>query len=419
MMSLTIHRAAHEIGGNCIELEVDGARLILDAGSPLDAGDTPPAQQVPASLDLTSPVAAVVISHPHLDHYGLLHGLPSSWPVWSGPSALTLMRLTGRLSGAQLRQPVSTYRSFEPFAVGPFEVTPLLTDHSAFDAHMLLIEAAGKRVLYSGDFRRTGRKATLVDRLIRRPPADIDVLLLEGTTLGRADSFPTEQELEERFVECFVETRGRVFVSWSAQNIDRTVTIYRAARRAGRTLYLDVYALDVLEQLSAQHRTLPKLGAPGLRGVVTTSMVRMYNSPRRMARPELVDQLVATGKCIGAAKLAGQEDAVVMLRPALLRDYVSKGAGPMPGDRWVFSQWSGYMDMGGYPQVRRSFEAVGATVQHIHTSGHASKADLLALSDAVKPRVLIPIHSFDWDQHLQDFSRVRRLSDGQRWQLPT
>jgi ribonuclease J len=33
-----------------------------------------------------------------------------------------------------------------PFAVGPFTVTPILTDHSAFDAYMLLVEGAGKRL---------------------------------------------------------------------------------------------------------------------------------------------------------------------------------------------------------------------------------------------------------------------------------
>src|SRR5690606_23963055 len=109
-----------------------------------------------------------------------------------------------------------------PFAVGPFTITPYLTDHSAFDAHMLLVDVGGKRILYTGDFRRVGRKAVLVDRFLASPPKGVDVLLIEGTTLGRAEPFPTESELEERFVELFEGTSGRVFVTWSAQNIDRT-----------------------------------------------------------------------------------------------------------------------------------------------------------------------------------------------------
>ncbi|MGH7303306.1 MAG: hypothetical protein ACRELZ_08455, partial [Candidatus Rokuibacteriota bacterium] len=30
-----IHRGAHEVGGNCVEVEHDGARLVLDLGWPL------------------------------------------------------------------------------------------------------------------------------------------------------------------------------------------------------------------------------------------------------------------------------------------------------------------------------------------------------------------------------------------------
>ena len=59
-------------------------------------------------------------------------------------------------------------------------MTPLLTDHSAFDAYMLLVDVDGRRILYSGDFRRHGRKGSLVDRLMADPPPHIDVLLLEG-----------------------------------------------------------------------------------------------------------------------------------------------------------------------------------------------------------------------------------------------
>lgn len=35
--------------------------------------------------------------------------------------------------------------------LGPFTVTPLLVDHSAFESYALLVEAGGRRLLYSGD----------------------------------------------------------------------------------------------------------------------------------------------------------------------------------------------------------------------------------------------------------------------------
>jgi ribonuclease J len=36
-MRVRIHRGAQEVGGNCIEVESAGARIVLDVGRPLDA----------------------------------------------------------------------------------------------------------------------------------------------------------------------------------------------------------------------------------------------------------------------------------------------------------------------------------------------------------------------------------------------
>jgi len=46
------------------------------------------------------------------------------------------------------------------------------------------IDVYGGRILYSGDFRTHGRKSTLPRRLMKLPPSNIDVLLMEGTNLG-------------------------------------------------------------------------------------------------------------------------------------------------------------------------------------------------------------------------------------------
>ena len=43
-MRVRIHRGTREIGGNCIEVESDNKRLVLDVGRPLDAD---PAAEVP------------------------------------------------------------------------------------------------------------------------------------------------------------------------------------------------------------------------------------------------------------------------------------------------------------------------------------------------------------------------------------
>src|SRR5690606_21618555 len=58
------------------------------------------------------------------------------------------------------------------------------------------------------------------------------------------------------FIERFKETAGMALVACSAQNIDRVVTVYRAAKQTGRTLIVDAYAAEVLK--ATEYDTIPK-----------------------------------------------------------------------------------------------------------------------------------------------------------------
>lgn len=56
-MRARIHRGASEVGGKCVELEHDGARLVLDVGRPLTAGqgDVVPLPDVPGLASRDDP----------------------------------------------------------------------------------------------------------------------------------------------------------------------------------------------------------------------------------------------------------------------------------------------------------------------------------------------------------------------------
>jgi hypothetical protein len=100
----------------------------------------------------------------------------------------------------------------KPLQIGPFAITPHLVDHSGFDAYALEIEACNRRLFYSGDLRAHGRKGKLFELMLKRPPKNIDVMLMEGSSLGRlADSecFPTEEALSAFSLNASIGT-GRV-----------------------------------------------------------------------------------------------------------------------------------------------------------------------------------------------------------------
>lgn len=405
-LQLAVHRGTQQIGGTCIEIaHPHGDRIILDAGRLLDAPDGATGL-LPASLDRSRP-ASVLISHPHQDHWGLIEELSAACPIWTGPGSAKLIAVSGAVTRRSLSRTFETWDSHPgPFAVGPFSVTPILTDHSAFDAYMLLIESAGKRLLYTGDFRRHGRKSALVDRMIAHPPADIDVLLTEGTNLGSDKPVKSESDLERDFVDLFDRTRGRIFVAWSGQNIDRTVTIYRAARRSGRTLAIDLHTADILDRVS-EGTGLPRVGFPNLKAVVTRGLLRNYRS---QGRDDFIGRMVRYG--ISAKRLEGSR-YVVMLRCGLIRDYQRAGVVPTADDAFVFSMWSGYLSEPYHAEPLEWCRSAGAAIACIHTSGHASPADLRAFAAVLRPRVVVPVHGLRWDEEAHGFGVVRRLADAE------
>ena len=405
-VTLTIHRSAKEIGGNCIEIaSVSGERLILDIGRPLDAPESA-LDLLPETLDRQRR-ATVLISHPHQDHYGLLEEVPDGWPVYAGEATEKLIRLTAGMRGKTLDCLFRHWRPSQPNQINAFTITPFVTDHSAFDAHMLLIEVDGRRLFYSGDFRRHGRKAALVERLMTAPPRGIDVLLIEGTNLGSTKSTLAEADLEKEFIELLQETPGRVFVG-GAQNIDRTVTLYRAALRAGRTLVVDLYTAEVMELL-AEYGRLPQPDWRGVKVVVTGALSRMY---RRTDREGLVTRMARNG--IPARALADTPAKwVSMIRPSLIRDLECSGVIPNRHDAWSWSMWKGYLASKDGQRLQTWFDAGGASARHIHTSGHASPADLRAFAAALAPKKLVPIHGVAWDEDGIGFPPIRRLRDGE------
>lgn len=403
MVSVTIHRGTNQIGGTCIELRnAKGERLILDAGRPLDAprGAT---GILPASLDL-SETASVLICHAHQDHWGLVDELPGHWPVHAGASSAKLIAITAHFARTPLRGTIIPWRSRGRFRIGDYTITPILTDHSAFDAYMLLIETGDSRILYSGDFRRHGRKSDLVDQMIAAPPPNLDLLILEGTNLGTAKPTMTEAELENRFVDLIDRTPGRVFVTWSGQNIDRTVTLFRAARRRGRSLAVDLYTAEVLEELAPGTR-LPRPGFDNFKVVLTAGLRRHYAD---LGRHDFIDRMARCG--IGAARLEGSNH-VVMLRDGLVRDYQAKGVTPSVQDAWSYSMWRGYLE--GPSEVRDWIAGTDTHVEHLHTSGHASAGDLRDFARAMNARMILPVHGQNWDTEMEGFERVTRSHDGQ------
>ena len=417
-MRARIHGGASRVGGSCVELEHDGSRLLLDLGLPLDAdpGCVPVlpdvvglAQGDPASL------LGIVISHGHPDHYGLAPHASPAVPRFVGEATHRILREAAFFTplGADL-SPAGFLRDRESFEIGPFRVTPFLVDHSAFDAYALRVEAGGRSLLYSGDLRAHGRKPAAFERLLA-DDSTVDVLLLEGTRVGEMSEsgrgVASENEVEEQALELFRGTSGLALAAYSAQNIDRLVTLYRAAKRAGRIFVLDLYGATIAS--ATERPTVPQPSWDGV-GVFVPLAQRI-----RVKRAQEFDRIAP----IRSARVYPEDLAVIANRAVLTFRASMAGelqrADCLEGATLLWSLWSGYLERPSARHLRSWLEAQSIPVRVAHASGHATVADLRRLVEAKHPARVVPIHTAAPERFHSEFpdACVEPHDDGEWWSV--
>jgi ribonuclease J len=359
-------------------------------------------------------LCGVVISHPHVDHYGLLSKVARSTPIFIGAAAARILSAAAFFSPYGLDLPPAGFLVHRrPFEVGPFTITPYLNDHSAFDAYSLLVEAGGKRLFYTGDIRGHGRKAHLFEELLRTPPENVDALLMEGTHIRANGSAavrgPTERDVEEACIDTFRKTKGIILAVFSPQNIDRLVTFYRSCIRSGRELVIDLYTAAVARATGFD--TIPQADWNGVRVYLPKAQKAKVVRGRAFHRTRAV-----RASRIYPDEIAARRSELAMLfRPSMVREVETGGC--LRGATAVWSMWAGYLRNPGGQRLTTWLQRHGIPLRVHHSSGHAHLSDLKRLVNAVAPERVVPIHSWAGTSYSRFFPAVDVRSDGSWWRI--
>ena len=221
----------------------------------------------------------------------------------------------------------------------------------------------------------------------------------------------TESEVELELADTLKATSGLVVVLGSAQNIDRLVTVYRAALRADRDLVVDLYTADIAA--ATGRPSIPVVGDSWPRVHVYAPLrqrVRVKESGEFDRVDRVKDRRLSVEQLrerAGQLVLFGAYQGEV---PSLILD------GLLTGGAVVWSMWDGYLKEPSGQRLQTALEPANIPLIQHHSSGHATPADLVRLVEALRPDVVVPIHAEALDAYASAVGEVvQPHADGTWW----
>ncbi|MCX6152710.1 MAG: MBL fold metallo-hydrolase [Candidatus Kapabacteria bacterium] len=426
-MNLTIHRGSNEIGGSCVELRTDSTRILIDFGQPIvnSSGaqfdnSVMKKKSIEELIKLAvlpdieglysdnSKINGILLSHSHIDHYGLLNFAHKDIPVYLGEATGDIIEINNIFQRQTIKfnHPVYFQRNVK-FEIGDISITAFSADHSAFDSYSFLIESGDKRIFYSGDFRSHGRKEKVYRYFLHNTPKNIDYLILEGTSISKQKSI-SELQLEVQLTRIFKSSTNGCYVWASAQNIDRMVSIFKACLSSKKTLIVDLYSVNVLNILS-KYGSFP-------------TPLKGYSNMKVLFIPYLLNKLIRNNRMdlvepfekyeIQTNQISNAPEKYIMLFRPSMKTEINEIA--WSGGQLVYSMWEGYKQKQDSMEFLNYFTSQNFEIIDLHSSGHADEATLVEFVNAINPKYIIPIHTFHKNQYPSVFSQeVKILNDNE------
>jgi len=387
-MNITIHRGAAQIGGCITEICTDSARIIIDLGSNLPGSKTADftTEQIKT---LTNGADAIFYTHYHGDHVGFIADVSQTIPQYIGEGASEVMEckyqaLSAHGNYAKELAAISRmkhYKANEAILIKDIKITPYYCSHSAFDAYMFKVEAEGKVILHTGDFRRHGYMGSALIPMLKKYIHQVDVLITEGTMLSRiTEMIKTEVEIKED-VKAVLKHHKYVFALCSSTDIDRLASLHAACKETNRHFYVDKYQSTILNIFS-NHTSAKIYDFNHASYKDTTFELWQYNQYKRES---VVDEMKRRGflmpvRCSMSSLVSKINSVYTDEEPVL-----------------IYSMWNGYwkgteeQQIPSVLEIRSMFKE--ENIFNIHTSGHADVDTLADVCMTVNPRMaIIPIH---------------------------
>ena len=373
-----------EFGMNCMAVRYADEMIVIDAGMGF------PEESV-YGVDVSVPdfdfleeyrdnITAIVLTHGHEDHLGALPYILKKFNVPVYASHFTAGLADRKLEEHDLLDDVLIHRvePREVAEIGPFTIEFIRASHSLVDCFSLAIRTPVGTIVHTGDYKvdETPVIGEPIDLRTLRSYGQEGVLALlsdstNATVPGRT---PSERAVIPAFEEIFSEARGRIIVAAFASSIHRIQIVLDVAQQfdrkvcvLGRSMQKNVEIADELGYLDVPDGLLVSL-----------------SDTKTMADDEIV--FLVTGSQ-GEPRAALSQMATQSYKGLTIEegDTVVLSARIIPGNERTISRLIGYI-------YKRGANIIEEKRRLIHVSGHASQEDIKIMTEAVRPKYVVPIH---------------------------
>ena len=373
-----------EIGMNFNLYGLNDQWIAVDVGITFADDTTPPGIEIitpdPSALkQLGDRLIAIIITHAHEDHVGALGYL---WPKLKAPvycTGFTASVAERKLGEAGLLDQVALHRVHpgDRRAFGPFWVEWISLTHSIPESHALCIEAAGLRVVHTGDWKLDPHPVEGVHyddrRLMALGETGVDVVIGDSTNATVEGWSGSEAECHRGLLDVIAKETNRVCVTCFSSNTARLASLGRIAQETGRRITI--------------------LGRSLFQYVATAKANGYLRDFPELVPPEDLDYLPKSEQLILATGSQGEARAAM----ARLARGEHHSLVLEADDCVVFSS---KVIPGNEKKLFRLYDLLSAKRVHVvteadalvHVSGHPCRDELAWMYRALQPTTVIPVH---------------------------
>jgi len=289
-MNIRFLGACSEVGRSGVQVKLGEKSILLDYGVMVNHEIGFPVHVPPKDL------YGIIVTHAHLDHSGLvpMFYVRGRLPVYGVEPTFALSNILIRdmikLSGYYLPYEFMDLETMmehsvdvpyrHSFEVGEGTVTLLNAGHIP-GSSQALVEARGKRIVYTSDFNL---KATRLAGSADNDYGQLDALIIESTYAK--EDHPDRDESEKQFVAAcneIVEDGGTVLIPAFGVGRSQEIMCMLTAHNFRHTIYVDGMALVAIEVLENHESALvdPQLFRSAVK---KADWVRNWNDRRKAVK---------------------------------------------------------------------------------------------------------------------------------------